>query len=210
MGLQLQFVTALHGNEYMPSLAISSMGLPQTIGNPKALSLGKRYIDADLNGVFGTLGDGYEYTRAKELLKSLDKSTPVIDFHTFSAESEPFAIFVDVDQLDLAKRTGIKKLIFMKKNFKNGKALINHVPGISVEVGTHQSPKSFETTQQVILNLTVENTNKHEVEIYEVFDTINEPGNYINFQEFNNDFYPVLSGPNPYDFYGLKARRIDM
>ncbi|MCD8526635.1 succinylglutamate desuccinylase/aspartoacylase family protein [Candidatus Woesebacteria bacterium] len=208
MNRNIQFVTALHGNEYMPTLAIASLGLPQTIGNPKALAVGKRFIDADLNGVFGTHGEGYEYTRASELLQSIETSTPVIDFHTFSAESDPFAIFVDAHQFELAKKTGIKKLIYMKNNFKKGRALINHVTGVSVEVGTHTSPQSFEVTQQIVKNVLNENSMNHDVEIFEVYDTITQPGDYVNFQEYNNEFYPVLAGPNPYNFYGLKARRI--
>lgn len=74
---KVQFVTALHGNEYMPTLAIASLGCKQIIGNPKALAAGKRFIDADLNGVFGLNGKGYEHRRSKELLGL--SSTPFLD-----------------------------------------------------------------------------------------------------------------------------------
>lgn len=206
----IQFLTALHGNEYMPTLALASLGVPQTIGNPRALAAGKRYIDADLNGVFGARGKGYEHQRARELLEILDAKIPVIDFHTFYAESDPFAIFVDPDMLPLAKQTGVKKLVHMKKNFKKGHALINHVPGVSVEVGTHTSPQSFEMALRVVDHVRSETEPREEFEIFEVYDLITEPGEYRNFEEYNGEFYPILAGKNPYDFYGLKARIVHL
>jgi len=207
---KVQFITGLHGNEYMPTLAIASLGTKQIIGNPKALAAGKRYIDADLNSVFGLNGEGYEHQRAKELLASIDKHISIIDFHTFSAESEPFVIFVDTNCLSLAKKTGIRKLVYMKKNFKNGRALINFIPGVSVEVGSHNSSLSFDRTIQVVKNVDMDIESDEEFEVYEVYDILTQPGEYKNFQKFDDDFFPVLSGPNPYDFYGLKARLIDL
>ncbi|PWU23016.1 hypothetical protein C5B42_04385 [Candidatus Cerribacteria bacterium 'Amazon FNV 2010 28 9'] len=206
----IQIVTALHGNEYMPTLAVASTGISQIVGNPRALAIGKRFVDADLNGVFGAKGKGYEYKRSEDLLKLLNQEAPVVDFHTFSAESDPFAIFVDKAMLPFAKKTGIKKLIFMKKNFKNGRALINHIPGVSVEVGTHTSKEAFDTTLNVLSNVLAEEVQEDNSEVYEVFDIITEPGKYENFSLYNNDFYPVLAGSNPYDFYGLKAKKIEL
>lgn len=205
---QYQLVTALHGNEYMPTLAIADLGLPQIVGNPRALAEGKRCIDADLNGVFGLKGDGYEHARAKELLKLITTDTPVVDFHSFSPESEPFAIYVDEAMLPLAKKLGVKNIVYMKLNYKQGKALLHMRPGVSVEVGKYTAPESYRLTQQIVANLQADVVPKMRHKIYEVYDIITKPGEYQNFRRHKEGFYPVLAGQQSYDFYGLKARKI--
>lgn len=84
-------ITAVHGNEYIPTLVLASMGVEQVVTNPVALAKGVRYTEKDLNASFGTGGKTYEEERARELMEQLDTRASVIDFHTFSCKSDPFA-----------------------------------------------------------------------------------------------------------------------
>jgi hypothetical protein len=203
--MKYTFVTGLHGNEQIPIIALAQMGVPQYIANHRALSAHKRYIDTDLNKSFKADGNGYEIERAKEILNDIDASATVIDLHTFSAQSDPFAIVVDEDMIDLAVQTGMPHVVIMEHNIKAGHALINHRKGVSVEVGKHDDHESFVVTQHLYKNLTGEQLLTHKPNIFRVIGIITEPGHYENFKETEQGFYPVLAGEKAYDFYGLKA-----
>ena len=205
-----QFVTAVHGNEPMPTLALASVGITQIIGNPRALARGVRYVDRDLNASFGMRGSSYEEERARELSKLLAPAKLVVDLHTFPCQSDPFAIVVDLAMLQLATRLGLKHVVYMKYNIKGGHALINHHRGVSVEVGQHTDPRSFETTIKLITNLREETSKNDKTRVYEVYGKIEEPGQYANFVKIDG-MVPVLYGEETYrDYgcYGLAAREI--
>ncbi len=207
--IQLQFVTAVHGNEYMPTLALASLGLEQVVANPRALARGVRHTEQDLNASFGKTGNSYEEKRARNMLTKLDKKKLVIDFHTFTCHSEPFAIIVDLLMLPLASSLGVKHVVYMKYNVKEGHALINHRQGVSVEVGRDDDSESFMTTRRIVRRLN-KNIGPGNVRVYEVFGRINEKGEYSNFVH-QDGFVPVLYGDRPYggeEFYGLKAKEI--
>lgn len=206
----VQFVTAVHGNEIMPTLALASIGEPQIVANPRALARGVRLTESDLNASFGKSGDTYEEKRARELDLIIDSEMVVVDFHSFSVESEPFAIVVDLAMLPLASSLGVKHVVYMKHNIKGGHALINHHPGVSVEVGEHNDPKSFDVTMQIVKKLKKDGIKQAKVKVYEVYGRIEEKGEYVNFKK-KNGIIPVLYGERAYDglgFYGMAAREI--
>lgn len=202
------FITGLHGDERIPVFALASAGIPQIVANPKALSLGKRFIDCDLNSSFGAKGNSYEVKRAKEMLNLIPQKSTVIDLHTFSAISESFVVIVDKKMIGLACQTGLKHIVLMEHNIKKGNALINHRNGISVEVGGHQDYKSFLATLKVVDNIKTGKKKSKGVNLYSVFDIINKKGKYINFKQHKDGFIPVLAGEKAYNFYGLKAKKI--
>lgn len=206
----VQFVTAVHGNEYMPTLALASIGEPQIVANPRALARGVRFTEHDLNASFGTGGVAYEEKRARELDKVMEKGGLVVDFHSFSIKSEPFAIVVDLAMIPLAASLGVRHVVYMKHNIKGGHALIDHHKGVSVEVGQHSDPKSFDMTLEIVKRLSKDGIKPAKVKIYEVYGRIEEKGKYVNFKE-KNGIIPILYGERAYDglgFYGLAATEI--
>jgi hypothetical protein len=231
----LTFITLIHGNEPIPSLALARLRLPHIIANPQAASREARFIDHDLNQAFGVPGQGYEFRRARQLLRQIPPDATVIDFHTFSCRSAPFAIVVDPALIPLARATGLRHLVLMRHNIKQGHSLINHRRGVSVEVGRHHTYSAFQTTIKVIRNLqpsqsgviptclasplagpefnTQPNhyftkTSDNSARIYQVYDVIKKPGKYHNFHPHPTGFIPVLAGEQAYPFPGLKARII--
>lgn len=205
---KIQFVTGLHGNERMPVLALASIGQNQIVANPQALAKNIRFIEKDMNLSFGTSGKTYEEKRANEVLGLINKNSLVIDLHTFSTQSEPFVIIVDLKILDFAKRLGFKNIVFMKHNIKGGHALINYRNGISIEMGNHNDQRSFKRVVELIIRLKNKKNSVLKTNLYEVFGMIDKPGEYVNFKKHKDGFVPVLAGENAYDFYGLKARII--
>ena len=204
------FVAGLHGNECIPVFALAETGIAPIIGNPKALSDGKRFLDSDLNSSFGLKGKGYEIKRAKEILNLIPKNSKVIDLHTFSAKSEPFVVIVDKKMVKLACQTGLKHIVLMDYNIKKGNALINYRDGISIEVGHHQDYRSFTTTMEIVNNLRVGKVKTNGVSLYSVFGIIRKKGKYINFKQHKDGFVPVLAREKAYNFYGLKAKKIKL
>ena len=200
------FVAGLHGNEQAPVKALKDNSIEFILGNPKAYQENKRFTEYDLNAAFGLESNSYEKSRAEEILKELDRDSLVVDFHTTGAETEPFAIVVDEKMIPLAARTGLKHIVIMRLNIKEGHALINYRDGISVESGRHDAKTSYETTLKIIKNIRGSKT--YPAQVYEVYGRITKPGTYINFQEHPDSFIPVLAGEPLYDFYGLKARMV--
>ena len=200
--MKIKFVTALHGDEVTPVLALSSINADQIVANKKALSLHKRFIDMDMNKAFGTNGSSLEEKRADEILNQLQLEQPdyVLDFHTTSAITDP-------KMLNFAKTLGLNHIILMKHNIKAGHALINHYNGVSVEAGTHNSPEAFENVIRIVNSAT--KGEKHTAILYEVYGLIETPGKYINFVKHSDNFIPILAGERAYDFYGLKARIVN-
>ena len=203
---KIQFVTGIHGNEPMPVLALASMGVDQIVAHPEALDCGVRFIEKDLNSSFGLKGNSPEEKRAQEILKQIDKDKIVVDFHTFSAVSEPFVILVDLKMLDFASSLGFKHIVYMKHNIKAGRSLINQVDGVSVEVGMHKDPESFKNTINLVKRIKNDKPQAGKIKLYEVYGIIEKKGEYINFKEHSDGFVPVLSGENAYSHHGLKAK----
>ena len=200
------YTTAIHGDETVPVFTLASLGIDQLVCNTKALIKNKRFIEKDLNKSFQTKGNTIEEIRAAEILKLIPKSETVVDFHTTSAKTEPFAIVVDLKMVPLVASTGLKHVVYMKHNIKSGHSLIDHRKGISVEVGRHNDLSSFETTQTVCKNI---NSKKlHNFTLYEVTDVIKNKGIYKNFKMHKDGFVPILAGEKAYDILGLKAKII--
>jgi succinylglutamate desuccinylase len=205
----IQFVTVVHGNEPIPVLALASLGVNQIVANPKALQDKVRFIEKDLNASFGTGGETYEEKRARELLRQVLKDKLILDLHTFSAKSEPFVVIVDLKMLNFARSLGFKRIVYMNHNIKRGHALINYKNGVSVELGEHNDPKSFERTIKLVKRIRNGNISRGKSFVYEVYGIIKDRGDYENFKLFKNkkeSFYPILAGEKAYDFYGLKAK----
>ena len=208
---KIQFVTAIHGNEPTPVLALSSLGIKQIVANPKALKEKVRFVEKDLNASFGTGGSSYEEKRARKLLEKIAKDRLVVDFHTFSANSEPFVVIVDLKMLKFAKTLGLKNIVYMNHNIKKGHSLIDFRDGASIELGSHNDPKSFGRTLKLVKETANNTKSKIKNVVYEVYGIIEKKGKYRNFQMYKSgkgSFYPILAGEKAYDFYGLKAKMV--
>jgi hypothetical protein len=204
----LSYIGAIHGNETVPYVTAVEVGVPIVCGNPRAVTERKRFIERDLNASFGTgMLASHEERRAAELLEILPPDRPVVDFHTFSCESEPFTVIVDRTQLPLAALVGLRKVVLMSYSIKQGHALINFRNGVSPEVGQHDTPAARETTLHVLDSIR-RGIPRTDIELYEVYGIIPTRGDHTNFVPHKDGFIPVLAGELAYTHGGLMARRI--
>lgn len=203
----IRFVAGQHGNEMGPVRALESLGIDFVLGNPRAREAGKRFIDQDLNASYGPTSNSYEAKRAQEILEEISKNEVVIDFHTTSAKGPPFTILMNRTMLPLAERTGLSVVVLMTHNIKKGHALLNARDGIAVEISGYDTQESFDTTLDVLRNL--ESGELFPSTLFEVYGIITEPGDYENFVEHKDGFFPILVGEESYDFIGLKARKLN-
>jgi hypothetical protein len=202
----IQLIAGQHGNERGPVRALQSAGVSFILGNPKAYLENKRFTEHDLNASYGDMNDNYESVRARELLQQIPIENVVVDFHTTSAPGPSFVILTNADMLPLAEMTGLKYVVLMTHNIKNGKALINARDGIAIEMSGYDSEESFKCTLSVVEHL--ELGVRQGVTLFEVFDQINAPGQYENFVKCHDGTYPILVGEDSYDFIGLRARLV--
>ncbi len=206
----IRYVTGLHGNEIAPILALASLGKNQLVANPLAVTKKVRYVERDMNVAFGLEGNEYEVQRAKEVLQQIDSRETVVDLHTFAGKSEPFVIVVDKKMLKLAAKLGIRKVVYMKFNPKQGHALINHRKGVSVELGQHSDYRGvFQRVKMIVERLKkgIEN----EIEVYEVIGKYDKGEKYRNFVKNADGYYPVLASKKALEIHGwyaLKARKV--
>jgi len=205
-GRNVTIIAGQHGNEKGTVRALTHRGEDFILGNPEAFDRNIRFVEQDLNASYGTFDASYEAKRAKELLEDIPSENVVIDFHTTSAKGPPFVILMNKEMLPFAARAGLTHAVLMTHNIKKGHALLNMRDGFAVEISGYDTEESFQTTLSVLDAL--KSGTKTPMNLYEVYDTISEPGDYENFVLHKSGFFPVLVGEESYDFIGLKARML--
>ncbi|MBI2631750.1 succinylglutamate desuccinylase/aspartoacylase family protein [Candidatus Pacearchaeota archaeon] len=194
--MKIAVVCCLHGTEPYGLEVVKKLpvSIPFFIGNEKALKENKRFIDIDLNRCFpGNRFGKHEDKLAYGLYNKLKEFDYVIDLHSSSNNCPLFGIITDPnkDNIELAKKLGLKKLVIMKESIASGRALIDFVDcGISLEVGPHNRVQNIDEVSNLINNL-IENKNYSEnIEIYEVFKIVKKKKDNIlinNFEKVQKD-----------------------
>ncbi len=133
--------------------------------NQKAILEWKREINKNMNRIFldSIKPNCYESSRAKELMWLIKESDYLLDLHSTSWESEPFA-FSEENSLSLAKKTGINNIIsgWTKLSEQKGKQNIdgttesymnnNWWQAITFEAWNHDNPNWENISYKIVLN----------------------------------------------------------
>lgn len=236
-GPNLAIVYCMHGDEklgkkiadYIYKLRINKGILTTILANPKAYSKNKRFIDEDLNRIFPGKSKTYEQKLAKNILKIVKNTDYLVDIHTTTGKTEPFAIVINknLQTIGLIKSTGIKNVILMGKNLASGKSLIDQTKnGFSIEYYSKTLKKSLKIGTENIKALLVgtrmvkgENLQKNKLTFYQVVSVLDKPENFIVKVKFKNFSLikkgtllgflkkePVIADKNFYPiFHGEKA-----
>ncbi len=164
---KLCIVTCLHGDEKEGLTALKILErlegidgkVKVIVANLLAVKHDKRFLESDLNRVFpGSRFGNYEERLAREIVREVRRCPLVVDLHSTSTFSPPFAISTKEGQkhLELASLTGVKRLVLMGDEIAKGKALIDHCrTGISIELGKKGSYAARENCRKIISNLLV-------------------------------------------------------
>lgn len=208
------FVVCQHGDEKLPLVEIQNYRdkLRYLIANERALKKGVRFVEADLNRVFPGRKDGnIEEKLAVKLTKRLSKYDEVVDLHTATCETPLFAIITKVTgrNINLARKLGIKKIVYMRKSIASGRALIDHVRnGISVECGNEKSVKTKKEIRTILDHFIENKVMVGKIEVYVVYKILkrtkqrnrlpSEVENFCMTKIEGETFFPVLARETNY------------
>jgi predicted deacylase len=130
--------------------------------NPQAYEKNVRYIDINLNRLFGAQsGDGaYEFRLAQELMPLIAKSDYLLDVHSTHTSGDPAFVFAEEGfegSLPFAKSLGVDKIcldwnvVFQDEDFSTEAfALKNGRLGLTLECGYHNDPDALNIANQGI------------------------------------------------------------
>lgn len=230
----IAIIGALHGDEKVGVEVIRRLkkiidreNIVGIVANEEGLKRGKRFIAQDLNRSFpGNPKGKLEEQIAYKLSKEIKKFDYILDLHSFSCKSKPFAVLTRKTKrhLRLAKASGINKIVFMSPKLASGKALIDHCScGISIETGRHKLESTFKRatyyTENILKTFGFLEGNKEKTakfDYFEVTDVFFKRGdekiatNIVNFKlvRKGKTFTVGKRGEfiAPYDFYPVLAR----
>jgi hypothetical protein len=118
----------------------------------RALSIGQRYVERDLNDSFPGKPDGcLEERVAFELTNTLRRTTYNFDFHSTSFDCPPYGIFSQLggEIPKIIKGLRTEHYVFNEKN-----SLIRNMPnGIAYEVGDENDPRSAENAYELMVGV---------------------------------------------------------
>lgn len=219
-GASSMILVGVHGNEtcgvdalniLMPKLKIQAGTVYIAYGNPKALSLNKRFFETNLNRMFFDdeyISDldktTYEYSRAKEIKKYLNQVDALLDIHASnSPDSTPF-IICEPNSKNITDSLPAKTIVYGFDSIQPGGTdyYMNKIGkiGICIECGYTQDVESIETAKESILaflgkqghiGLKPTSMPQNQFQIYEQY--INTTQNFKLIKEFK-DFEFIKAG----------------
>lgn len=152
------FIACTHGNEPIGKTAVEAIsGDPSVgclfdlvIGNPKALAVGKRFTEVDLNrsAPGKSAGKTYEERRAFELMRAVKPYRYVVDLHETPVNDRIILILMKLNArtLALASAFPVKDVLYWPSSEPKTGPLTQYVSrGLEVESGTKTS---FKKTQR--------------------------------------------------------------
>jgi len=149
---RVAIVGGIHGDEpagkevverLMHTLEIEDRGTVQlVVANERALTIGERYTDTDLNRAFpgDPNSDNYEDVLATRIRAILDGADAVLALHTSYSAPPPFAIYSDLTKSVRRTVTGLPVEYVVDSGSLRGTTLDSVVPHtVSIELGRQWS-----------------------------------------------------------------------
>lgn len=221
-------ICCVHGNEifglqifkYFLKNKATFPDVKVILANEKAVKLKKRYIEEDLNRVFGvkTRPASYESKIATRMLKEIKNAKYIIDIHTTTSDINfiPIITKTNDDIFRLLKLCRSKNVARMIPPMGTN-SLINQVYcGISLEFNKSyaRSKRGFTKVVDIVKKLTFENFVQREKEFF-VYDIDQKIPLNVSIKKLKNlkynkslNIYPFLVGEKSYkDFNGFSASR---
>lgn len=228
-------VASQHGNEtigeqlyhYIQKHApdISSR-ITFVIANPLAYSMGKRYVETDMNRSYVlTRPQTYEEYMAHGLLTHINRShyDLVLDMHTTHCVQPP--------SLLMAPNSNGAVRAFIQASSIENNVLIDHEIVRTSLIGRARNAVSIELQQETVndtalaritddmhryMSTQTINVVRHRYRIYDLIEkreiTEGEAQNFRNFSLSSQGFYPILVGNNSYrkntHYLGFKAEKL--
>lgn len=219
-GKIVSVLVGVHGNErcgiealeeLLPGLFIESGEVYFIYGNPRAIDVGTRFVDVNLNRMFRDEKDltdierqSYERSRALEVMKYLDKSDVSLDVHSSATPNSTPFIICEPHAEDIVSRLDFSIRSTGWDFFEPGGTdfYMNKIgkTGICIECGFHEDPEAKELAKKAINDFLIinglisgvmpEKKNQSLVQLSSVYKT------KVNFTPVRNffDFEPLRAG----------------
>ena len=188
--MKTAIVCCVHGNEKYGLEVARRMKrrVAYFIANKEAAKRNVRFIDADLNRSFpGNPYGNHEERIAFELAAKLAEFDYVVDLHSSSNSCPLFGIITKPDNISLAMKLGLERLVVMPRSFAKGKALIDHAKsGISLEIGPHKGKDNAELVERALINLLDNKGPAPKINVYEVFGSVKKTSENVFIKNFQD------------------------
>lgn len=163
-------MAGVHGNEtcglrafenILPKLSIQRGSVTFLYGNPRAIAVGRRFVEANLNRVFrddadltSAERDSYEYRRSRELMPFLASADALLDIHSSGTpEAIPFAVSEE-RSLCIAEKLSVPLISSGWDTIQPGGTDYfvnkNDGMGLCIECGFHEDPAAIVRAEQAI------------------------------------------------------------
>ncbi len=226
--MKLLIIGATHGDELLGTKLYARLlekrsplleNIDFIIGNPRAYTAKKRFIECDLNRSYRSSGDAYEERRAREIHEYIALTEPdlIIDMHTTSC-IQPNCLIVggiDGDMRRRLLRASHIDTILRVQPMGDIATLGNNVVGYEIP-NNHITPKLLDDIAadlQRFIDGSVADSRKL---LYEMTDKIYkkdvseaQAATFVNFELHPLGFVPIMTGENSYkkftDYLGFRS-----
>lgn len=214
-------MAGIHGNEVcginaikdiISNFSIESGTVIFIFGNPEAIKKNVRFIDFNLNRAFlpvskysKEIKKTYEYKKAQEIKKILNKSDALLDIHSTLNDSEPFII---------CEKNAFEITPFLPKEFKrivygldsvepgavDGYMLSRGKIGICIECGQHNNSTALKIAKDAIFSFLNKLGHINNLKLKNIKNRENVQMNYIYYTKTNS----FILAKKFYDFEKIK------
>lgn len=201
-------ISCTHGNEafslpVIKLLANQYENVDYLIGNPRALKLGVRYTESDLNrsGPGSKASLKYEERRAKNVIEYASKYKTVIDVHGSGSDCGIFVLVADPsrEKIEIAKKLEIKNVVLWPGLLSTG-PLTQFIPNaVEIECGPKNDPDVAVELKMVLEKYLQGNPRKVDQSFFIVTGKIignNDPllTDFVEASKNGIRYFPLLSG----------------
>lgn len=209
-GKNVLILGGVHGDELpgiwaienvLPKINIKNGLITYGIANPRAVKIHKRFTEENLNRMFYDKNaidkNSYEYKRAQELKKIMNKHDILLDLHSSSIKDTPAFAICEPNSYNIVKSLPVEYIVSGFDEHEPGGTdyYMNKIGkiGICIECGYHSNKESKKIAEQSIYNLLT-----HLNMINDIMTRSTQTSNYKNKQKYYKVFYKHFAKTNTF------------
>lgn len=215
-GRTVGIVGGMHGDEPDGAAAVEALLAPEhpiwaacedtvllAIGNPEARAARVRFIDRDLNRLFGpepVEGGGVEVARARVLREALAGVDVLVDLHQTHRPIPPLAVMRDTPRhRDLAASLGLRTAVTQARLVYGDTMLSDLVDvrggvGLTVETGQAGTALAREVAESTVSRLLTAAHATAPLSVFRIEAVLESPGPDLRFRRLLVNGAPVAAG----------------
>lgn len=159
-------VGSQHGNEPLGSQVVAALnaridehpGVIGLVGNPRALEVGERYVESNMNQAYHGGADTYESRRAQKILKITKYCTYLFDIHSTTANIGPTFIISDLTERTLAiiNVLPVTRIVYFDTQLSRNSLIGSRVGSVTFEINTSEADRQCDSLTEMFLTATAD------------------------------------------------------